>query len=78
MGRWHQILRALAELQDQVLLHINANEAHIDHKINQGDTCYVENGKFLSREVARQLACDTHLRVVLEDDDGKVLDIENP
>ena len=59
----------------QVLLHINANEAHIDHQINQGDICHVENNKFLSREVARQLACDTHMRVVLEDDDGKVLNI---
>ena len=59
----------------QVLLHINANEAHIDHQINQGDICHVENNKFLSREVARQLACDTHMRVVLEDDDGKILNI---
>ena len=59
----------------QVLLHINANEAHVDHQINQGDICHVENNKFLSREVARQLACDTHMRVVLEDDDGKVLNI---
>ena len=59
----------------QVLLHINANEAHMDHQINQGDICHVENNKFLSREVARQLACDTHMRVVLEDDDGKVLNI---
>ena len=59
----------------QVLLHINANEAHMDHQINQGDICHVENNKFLSREVARQLACDTQMRVVLEDDDGKVLNI---
>ena len=59
----------------QVLLHINSNEAHMDHQINQGDICHVENNKFLSREVARQLACDTHMRVVLEDDDGKVLNI---
>ena len=59
----------------QVLLHINANEAHVDHQINQGDICHVENNKFLSREVARQLACDTHMRVVLEDDDGKILNI---
>ena len=59
----------------QVLLHINANEAHMDHQINQGDICHVENNKFLSREVARQLACDTHMRVVLEDDDGKILNI---
>ena len=34
----------------QVLLHINANEAHVDHQINQGDICHVENNKFLSRE----------------------------
>ena len=59
----------------QVLLHINTNEAHVDHRINQGDICHVENNRFLSREVARQLACDTHMRVVLEDDDGKVLNI---
>jgi len=59
----------------QVLLHINANAAHIDHKISQGPCCYVKGDNFLAPEVAQRLACDAHVRAVLEDDNGKVLNI---
>jgi len=59
----------------QVLVHVNDNEAHIDHKIEQGPCCYLDDGRFLAPEVARQLACSASVTTVLEDDDGNVLNI---
>ncbi len=63
----------------QIFLHVNANSASIQHQINGSDHCSVDQGKghkgFLSPEVARRLACDASLTMVLEDDAGNVLDI---
>ena len=59
----------------QVLLHVNANEAHKDHQIAQGPCCYLDEGRFLAPEVARQLACSAAVTTVVEDDEGNVLNI---
>ena len=59
----------------QVLVHVNENAAHMDHKIEQGACCYVDEGRFLAPEVAQRLACSASVTTVLEDDDGKVLNI---
>ncbi|MDA0977691.1 MAG: DUF222 domain-containing protein [Proteobacteria bacterium] len=59
----------------QVVLHVNANEQHRDHVITGGPCCYLAQNRFLSPQVARQLACDATLTVVSEDDEGNVLDI---
>jgi hypothetical protein len=58
-----------------VVLHINANPAHLDHKIAGGPACYLDTGHFLAPEVARQLACTAAITTVTENDDGDVLHI---
>ena len=59
----------------QIVLHINANDAHIDAKVNDEPCCYPEEGKFLAPHVARQLACDAGATTILEDDSGNILSI---
>ena len=59
----------------QVFLHINANAASMDCKVNQSDHCSIDNKRFLTVEVAKRLACDASLTTVLEDDQGNVLSI---
>jgi len=59
----------------QVFLHINANAASIDCKVNQSDHCSIDNKRFLTQEVAKRLACDASLSTVLEDDRGNILSI---
>ncbi len=59
----------------QIFLHINANAASIDCKVNDSDCCSVDNKRFLTPQVARRLACDASLTTVLEDDEGNVLNI---
>ncbi len=56
-----------------VVLHINVNPAHIDHKIAAGPACYLDSGHFLATEVARQLVCTAAITTVTEGDDGDVL-----
>jgi hypothetical protein len=59
----------------QVFLHINANAASLDSKVNQGDSCAIDHKRFLAQSVAKRLACDASLTTVLEDDHGNVLNI---
>ncbi len=59
----------------QVFLHINANAASMDCKVNQADHCSIDHKRFLAPRVARRLACDASLTTVLEDDEGNVLNI---
>ena len=59
----------------QVLFHINENAAHIDHKIEQGHCCYIDEGPFLAPEVAARLACSASVTPVLENDAGDVLNV---
>jgi hypothetical protein len=59
----------------QILVHVNANDAHIDQKIQHGPVCYLDRGRFLAPEVARRLACDASVSTVLEDDHGNVLNV---
>jgi hypothetical protein len=59
----------------QVFLHINANAANLDWKVNQGDNCNIDHKRFLTPSVAKRLACDASLTTVLEDDQGNVLNI---
>ncbi|MEX0943380.1 MAG: DUF222 domain-containing protein, partial [Pseudomonadales bacterium] len=61
--------------RNHLVIHVNANEANIEHKIAGGPACYLEQGRFLAPEVARRLACDAKVTTVLEDDDGTVLNI---
>lgn len=59
----------------QIFLHINANAASIDCKVDDSDHCSIDNKRFLTPQVARRLACDASLTTVLEDDQGNVLNI---
>jgi hypothetical protein len=59
----------------QIFLHINANAASINCKVNDSDHCSIDNKRFLTPRVAKRLACDASLTTVLEDDKGNVLNI---
>jgi hypothetical protein len=65
----------------EILVHVNANAADIDHKIIGADFSSLDSGDsgdsgvFLAPEVARQLACDALIRPVAEDNDGNVVGI---
>ena len=59
----------------QIFLHVNANAASLDHKVGDADNCSLDNQHFLSRAVARRLACDASITTVLENDAGDVLNI---
>ncbi len=59
----------------QLIVHVNANEAHRDHQIEDGPCCYLDHNRFLSPNVARQLACDAMVTTVIEDDNGRILNI---
>ena len=59
----------------QVFVHVNANDAHPDNRINGGHTTYTDDHRCLAPHVARQLACDASRRTVLENERGEVLNI---
>ena len=59
----------------QVFIHVNANDAHPDNRINGETTCYTEDRRCLAPHVVRQLACEASRRTVLENDKGEVLNI---
>ena len=59
----------------QVFVHVNANDAHPDNRINAGHTTYTDDRRSLAPHVARQLACDASRRTVLENERGEVLNI---
>ena len=59
----------------QVFVHVNANDAHPDNRINGGHTTYTDDRRCLAPHVARQLACDASRRTVLENERGEVLNI---
>ena len=59
----------------QVFVHVNANDAHPDNRINGEHTTYADNRRCLAPHVARQLACDASRRTVLENERGEVLNI---
>ena len=59
----------------QVFVHVNANDAHPDNRINGAHTTYTDERRCLAPHVARQLACDASRRTVLENDRGEVLNI---
>ncbi len=59
----------------QVLVHVNANDAHPDNRIQGGHTCHDQDGRCLAPPVVRQLACDATRTTVLENDRGAVLNI---
>ena len=59
----------------QVFVHVNANDAHPDNRLNGGHTTYTDDRRCLAPHVARQLACDASRRTVLENDRGEVLNI---
>ena len=59
----------------QVFVHVNANDAHPDNRINGAHTCYTDDRRCLAPHVARQLACDASRRTVLENERGEVLNI---
>ena len=54
----------------QVFVHVNANDAHPDNRINGAHTTYVDDRRCLAPHVARQLACDASRRTVLENERG--------
>ena len=57
----------------ELVLHVNANEAHRDHQVEDGPRCYLDRNRFLSPQTARRLACDAMVPTVVEDDDGAIL-----
>ena len=59
----------------QVFVHVNANDAHPDNRINGAHTTYMDDRRCVAPHVARQLACDASRRTVLENDRGEVLNI---
>ena len=59
----------------QVFVHVNANDAHPDNRINGVHTIYMDDRRSLAPHVARQLACDASRRTVLENERGEVLNI---
>ena len=59
----------------QVFVHVNANDAHPDNRINGAHTTYMDDRRCLAPHVARQLACDASRRTVLENERGEVLNI---
>ena len=59
----------------QVFIHVNANDAHPDNRINGAHTAYTDDRRCLAPHVVRQLACDAARRTVLENDRGEVLNI---
>ncbi len=59
----------------QVFVHVNANDAHPDNRINGGHTAYTDDRRRIAPNVVRQLACDAALTTVLENDRGEVLNI---
>ena len=59
----------------QVFVHVNANDAHPDNRINGAHTTHVDDRRCLAPHVARQLACDASRRTVLENERGEVLNI---
>ncbi len=59
----------------QVFVHVNANDAHPDNRINGAHTTYTDDRRSLAPHVARQLACDASRRTVLENERGEVLNI---
>ena len=59
----------------QVFVHVNANDAHPDNRVNGGHTTYADDRRRVAPHVARQLACDASRRTVLENERGEVLNI---
>ena len=59
----------------QVFVHVNANDAGPDNRINGAHTCYTDDRRCLAPHVVRQLACDASRRTVLENERGEVLNI---
>ena len=59
----------------QVFVHVNANDAHLDNRINGAHTTYMDDRRCVAPHVARQLACDASRRTVLENERGEVLNI---
>ena len=59
----------------QVFVHVNANDAGPDNRINGAHTCYADDRRCLAPHVVRQLACDASRRTVLENERGEVLNI---
>ncbi len=63
----------------QVLIHVNANDAHPDTQINGGHLCHhksaSQENRFVSHEKAAQIACSASITTVLENDAGDVLNI---
>lgn len=59
----------------QIFVHVNANDAHPDNRINGGHTAYAEDRRRIAPHVVRQLACDAALTTVLENDKGEVLNV---
>ena len=59
----------------QVFVHVNANDAHPDNRINGAHTTYMDDRRCVAPHVARQLACDAARRTVLENERGEVLNI---
>ena len=59
----------------ELIVHVNANDAHQDHHINDGPCCYLDQNRFISPETARRLACDAIVSTVVEDNEGNVLNI---
>ena len=55
----------------QVFVHVNANDAHPDNRLNGGHTTYADDRCCLAPHVARQLACDASRRTVLENERGR-------
>ena len=59
----------------QVFVHVNANDANPDNRINGAHTTYTDDRRCIAPHVARQLACDASRRTVLENERGEVLNI---
>ena len=59
----------------QVLVHVNANDAHPDNRVQGGHTCHDDDGRCVAPPVVRQLACDATQTTVLENERGEVLNI---
>jgi hypothetical protein len=61
----------------QVMLHVDINtlRRHSDGGCEENQHCHLDEKPWVSTETARRLSCDASLVTVLEDENGKVLNI---
>jgi hypothetical protein len=60
---------------NELLLHLQANPAHLDHKINGGPVAYTDDDNSISPKMLRRMTCDCKVTTAYEDNNGNILDI---